>query len=98
MIHVYAASNAQPQREKQGGKKYVATQKSFDGAGEASGVLISNEKIDGASEASGVLLAIKSQLLRSERSFFICNKDTLYFHHRDLKGRAVLTMENAIRA
>ena len=60
------------------GGKIFATQKSFDGASEASGVFISNEtNFDGASEASGVLLAIKSQLRRSERSersFFICNK------------------------
>ena len=58
MIHVYAASNAQPQRE-----KIFATQKSFDGASEASGVFNSNEtNFDGASEASGVLLAIKTKL------------------------------------
>ena len=42
------------------GGKIFATQKSFDGASEASGVFISNEtNFDGASEASGVLLAMK---------------------------------------
>ena len=43
--------------------KIFATQKSFDGASEASGVFNSNEtNFDGASEASGVLLAIKTKL------------------------------------
>ena len=54
---IYAARNAHPQRE-----EIFATQKSFDGASEASGVFISNEtNFDGASEASGVLLAIKTK-------------------------------------
>ena len=56
-------------RQEQAGGKIFATQKSFDGASEASGVFNSNEtNFDGASEASGVLLAIKTKLWRSERS------------------------------
>ena len=48
MIHVYAASNAQPQRGEN-----IRNTKSFDGASEASGVFISNvTNFDGASEAS----------------------------------------------
>ena len=44
-------------------KKLFATQKSFDGASEASGVFNRNEtNFDGAGEASGVLLAIKTKL------------------------------------
>ena len=43
------------------GKTIFATQKSFDGASEASGVFISDEtNFDGASEASGVLLGTKT--------------------------------------
>ena len=46
-----------------GNTKLFATQKSFDGASEASGVFISSEtNFDGASEASGVLLAINTKV------------------------------------
>ena len=59
MIHVYAASNAQPQRE-----KIFATQKSFERSERSFERRFYQQftNFDGASEASGILLAINSKV------------------------------------
>ena len=65
MIHVYM----QQEMHSPSGGKYLQHKKALTERAKRAEFFISSEThFDGASEASGVLLAIKSQLLRSERS------------------------------